>query len=139
MPKIAKNANKKPKSNKTLTSEATEAAEAAEAAEAIWMLFAKAAWCMALLQCEIRFELMVPGVVVWVVRADEATVDEVRAARAEGFGNKGGGGNIWGGGGPVGGLRPPLINIKARVFSAAAAAAIRLLFSASESRGERNK
>ena len=68
--------------------------------------------------------------------AEAATEDapDVRAAKA-GFGNKGGGGII---GGPVGGLTAPII-INALVFSAAAAAAIKLLFSASESRGDRNK
>ena len=61
--------------------------------------------------------------------ADEAA----RAARA-GLGNMGGGGIK---GAPVGGLIAP-INIKALVFSACAAAAIKLLFSASDSRGDRN-
>ena len=65
---------------------------------------------------------------------EDAAAPDVRAAKA-GFGNKGGGGIT---GGPVGGLIAPII-INARVFSAAAAAAIKLLFSASERRGDRNK
>jgi hypothetical protein len=63
--------------------------------------------------------------------------DAARAAKAAlGKRPKGGGGGPKGPGGP-GGLAP--INIMALAFSEAAAAAIKLLFSASLNMGERNR
>ena len=79
-------------------------------------------------------------------RPGEDPADAAKAAARAAPGNNcpGGGGGIPDGGWPGipnpgwGGL-PPVIIIIALAFSAAAAAAIRLLFSASESRGDLNK